>query len=279
MKLSIVPMSFRAVVAVAAMAFFTIGCDDDNNGVNNGGTEGRLVLLIHDAPVDDFREVWLTVTSVRMIGADDDSTGPGDVILSQPVRMDFLKLDSTAQILAAVNVGAGSYSKIRLQVTDPEFVRDDDSVFSGDDIHLVANGHVDLNTQGDVLIVGNEVTVVSLDLALENSIQINQTGNGRYILRPQIFVDNTLEDEEGIIIVGATVSSINLGTSIIVVETSGNESDATLSVQTNGATEVLSIDGLPIALSSLSVGSHINVVGTIDVETGLVTATEVQIVQ
>jgi len=191
--------------------------------------------------------------------------------------MDFLALDSTAQILAAADIGAGTYSKIRLQVSNPEFVRDDDSVFSGDDIHLVANGHVDINTQGDVLIVGNEVTVVSLDLDLDNSIQINQTGNGRYILRPQIFVDNDMEGEEGIIIDGAVITSVNLDTRIVTIETSGTESNASLTVETNTQTEILAISGLPIELAALLVGSAIDIVGTIDVETGVVTASRIRI--
>lgn len=266
-----------AAMAVLGITLFMGGCGDDD-AVNNNGTQGQLILLMHDAPVDDFKEVWLTVESVRMIGADDDSTGPGDIILSTPVRMDFLELDSTAQILAAAGIDAGSYSKIRLEVSNPEFVRNDDSVFSGDDIKLVANGHVDINTQGDLFIVGNEVTVISLDLDVDNSIQINQTGNGRYILRPQIFVDNTMEDEEGIIISGANITAVNLNTNVITVETSGTESDATLSVRTNGQTAIRDIAGPPIALSTLLIGSSINIVGTIDVDSGVVTATGIQVV-
>ena len=266
-----------ALAALGVVVLVMAGCSDDDNGVNNDGAQGRIVLLMHDAPVDDFKEVWLTVGSVTMIGADTDSGSSGEIVLSESIRMDFLALDSTAQILAAANIGTGTYSKIRLQVSNPEFVRDDDSVFSGDDIHLVANGHVDINTQGDVLIVGNEVTVVSLDLDLDNSIQINQTGNGRYILRPQIFVDNDMEGEEGIIIDGAVITSVNLDTRIVTIETSGTESNASLTVETNTQTEILAISGLPIELAALLVGSAIDIVGTIDVETGVVTASRIRI--
>lgn len=266
-------------VAAAALGIVPLmsGCGNDD-GVNSNGTQGQLILMIHDAPGDAFKEVWLTVESVRMIGSDNDSIGPGEVILSQSVRMDFLELDSTARILAAAGVKAGSYSKIRLAVSDPELIRDDDSVFVGDDVQLVANGHVDINTQGDMLIVGNEVTVVSLDLDVANSIQINQTGNGRYIVRPQIFVDNTLDDEVGIIIAGAVITAVDLTSQVITVKTSGAESDATLTITTDVQTDILGIGGLPVALSTLPVGSRINVVGTIDVASGVVTATGIQVV-
>ncbi|HWO57582.1 MAG TPA: DUF4382 domain-containing protein [bacterium] len=266
-----------SVVVLLIAAFAAAGCGDDDNGVGNNGAQGKMVLLMHDAPVDDFKEVWLTVESVTMIGADADSAAGGEVVLDNAVRMDFLALDSVAQVLAAAEVAAGSYSKIRFQVSDPEFVRDDDSVFAGEDIHLVANGHVDINTQGNLIVVGNEVTVISLDLDLDNSIQINQTGNGRYILRPQIFVDGDTDGDAQIIIDGAVISSVDLGTGIVTVTTSGAESDTTITVLTDSETEILAVGGLAIPLASLLTGSTVDIVGTIDLETGVVTATSIQV--
>lgn len=265
------------LTALGVVALVIAGCSGTDNGVNNGAAQGKMVLLMHDAPVDDFKEVWLTVESVSMIGAGADSASAGRIVLADPIRMNFLALDSTAQIIGAANIAAGSYSKIRLQVSNPEFVRDDDSVFSGDAVHLVANGHVDINTQGDVLIIGNEVTVVSLDLDLQNSLQINQTGNGRYTLRPQIFVDNSFTGVEGIIISGAVIKSVDLVNNTITIETSGMESDASLTIKTGVQTEILSIGGLPISLTALPVGAAAEIVGTIDVDTGLVTASWIRI--
>lgn len=263
-------------VAIAGLMLAIAGCNDDDNGTGGTSQRGSMVLMMHDAPIDDMKEAWVTVESVTMIGADDDSAS-GEVVLSESVRMDLLALDSTSQILAAADVQAGAYNKIRLQISDPEFVRDDDSVFSGDDIHLVANGHVDLNTQGDVFIVGNEVTVVSLDLDVENSVQINQTGNGRYILRPQIFVDTDVSDEEGIIISNATIMSIDLNTNQFTVSTSDTEANIDIVVITTQETDIVTIGGAQLALASLLIGSTVDVVGTIDMDTGVVTATEVQV--
>lgn len=266
-----------AVPVAAAMIFAVTGCGDDDNGTGGASQRGSMVLMMHDAPIDDMKEVWVTVESVTMIGADMDSSASGEVVLSESVRMDLLALDSTAQILAAADVQAGAYDKIRLQISDPEFVRNDDSVFTGSDIQLVANGHVDLNTQGDVFIVGNEVTVVSLDLDVENSVQINQTGNGRYILRPQIFVDTDVSDEEGIIISNATIVSIDLSTNQFTVSTSDSEANVDISVITTQDTDIVTVGGAQLALASLLIGSTVDIVGTIDMDTGVVTATEVQV--
>ena len=265
----------HALLGLGIAAVTLAGCND--NGTGGASGRGSMVLIMHDAPVDDFKEVWVTVESVTMIGADADSNASGEVVLSESVRMDLLTLDSTAQIIAAADVAAGSYSKIRLQVSDPEFVRNDDSVFMDEDIHLVADGHVDINTQGDVFVVGEQVTVVSLDLDVNNSIQINQTGNGRYILRPQIFVDNDMADEEGIVIRGATVTSINLSTGRLTLSTSQNVAAVDLMVSTTSETDILSVGGLPVGLVALSVGSTVDVVGTIDVDTGVVTASEIRV--
>jgi hypothetical protein len=262
-----------------AAQFAINGCSGEDTSTASTDSSGRVLLLMHDKPVDDFKEVWLTVASVRMIGsgANDDSPTSGQIVLDQAARMDFLALDSMAQILAAANVEPGAYSKIRLEVSDPEFVRNDDSVFSGDDVKLVANGHVDINMQGDMLIIGNEVTIISLDLDLDNSLQINQTGNGRYILHPQIFIDNSIGGTEGIIIVGATVRALNLDTRILTISTAGTASDALLAVTTNSHTGFFALGGVPIELATFRAGDIIDIVGTIDIGTGLVTASEMRV--
>lgn len=269
----------RPLVTILAMAALALsGCNDDNatNGTSQGGT---MVLIMHDAPMDNFREAWVTVESVTMIGDEDDNTSD-EIVLVEPVRMDLLSLDSAALLLAVADVDAGAYSKIRLQVSDPEFVRNDDSVFAGEDIKLVANGQVDLNTQGDVFVVADDITVVSLDLDVDNSLQINQTGNGRYILRPQIFVDNETSGEEGIIIDGAVITlvDLNAGRFTIVMPPPQAQSDMDLIVITTSHTEISATGGAPLALATLMLGSTVDIVGAINMETGVITASRIQVV-
>jgi len=255
------------------------GCTDDNNGTGSTTGNGRLVLLMHDAPADNFSEIWLTVESVRLIGAgsDDDSGSTGPVILDNPVRMDFLALESVSLILASAEVGAGEYSKIRLQVSDPEFVRDDDSVFTGDDIQLVANGHVDLNAQGTgIHIEEGSFTIVSLDLDARNSIQVTETGNGRYILRPQILIDADLEPTQAVLIEGARVVSINTEDDVVHVALS--ESGHVLPVTFTSQTQIQTLGGLPVAIGAVNTGATVDIIGTMDAGTGTITASQILIV-
>ena len=267
-----------SLLSLSAAFVFVAGCNDDNSTNNTSGA-GQVVLMMHDAPVDDFKEVWLTVESVTMIG-DDDSNNV-ETLLSDGVRMDFLALDSISQVLAMGDVQSGTYSKIRLQVSDPEFVRDDDSVFTEPDVKLVANGHVDLNPQGPITIDADSLHIISLDLDLENSLQINETGNGRYILRPQIFIegDDDIDDDgdndEEITIDNATIVSISVSGSVLVVSVPGSQDN--LTVTTNTETVIESEDGLPLTLVALTVGAEIEIEGILDVVTGDIVATEIEL--
>ncbi len=278
MKNAFVKAEWLCVMSVAVVFLFVAGCDDDNS-TNNTSGEGTVILVMHDAPVDDFKEVWLTVESVTMIGeADSNNT---EVLLSEGVRMDFLDMDSISQVLAMSNVESGTYSKIRLQVSDPEFVRDDDSVFTEPEVKLVANGHVDLNPQGTITIDADSLHLISLDLDLETSLQINQTGNGRYILHPQIFIDGDDDidedgdDDEDITFGHATIVSVDLLSGVLVVSAPGSQGNFT--VRTNVQTVIKGEDDLPLTLAQLTVGSEIKVKGEYDLITGEIYATHIEL--
>lgn len=278
MKNRFVRAGWLRVISAAFAFFFIAGCSDDST--NNTSGDASVVLVMHDAPVDDFKEIWLTVESVTMISdADSNNT---EVLLSEGVRMDFLDLDSISQVLAASNVESGTYSKIRLQVSDPEFVRDDDSVFTEPEVKLVANGRVDLNPQGTITIDADSLHLISLDLDLENSIQINQTGNGRYILHPQIFIDGDDDidedgdDDEDITFGHATIVSIDLSLGVLVVSAPGSQDN--FSIRTNVQTEIKGEDNLPLTLAQLTVGSELRVKGELDLITGEIHATQIVLV-
>ncbi len=261
-------MVLVAAILIATPLWFS-GCSGNKD--NNGTQQGQMMMIMHDAPVDDFSQVWVNVVAVTMIGA----SGHDEVVLDAPMRLDLLSLDSMSQILGVASVNAGTYTKIRLDVSNPEFVRDDDSVFSGDDIQLVANGHVDLNAQGGIHIAPDSLTVVSLDFDLNNSLQIVQTGQGRYILRPQIFIDANNQALEDVTLTGVTVMSVNLETHTVIVDLGGpNEM---VVVRTNGQTAILGIGGLSLGLEALIPGAHVSVSGTLNVITGVITADTIQL--
>jgi hypothetical protein len=257
------------------LTFAVIGCSDDDSstGSDNQGP-GMALILIHDAPVDSLKEVWLTVSSVRLIGGDSDSA---DVtVLDEPLRLDFLSLDSVSRVLTLAEMEAQSFSKIRLEVSDPEFLDKDDNTIESEDIQLVANGKVDLNFQGEVVIAPDEVTLISVDLDVENSIQVNQTGNGKYILHPQFKLDGAVDPGAKVEIEDGTLVSVDLATGELEIEVPG--STTPLVVATDSGTEFKDAAGDPIGLSDLVPGMMVDIEGHIDPDSSVITAEEVKIV-
>lgn len=239
---------------------------------------GKAVILIHDAPVDSLQEVWLTVSSVRLIGANGGSKG--ETLLYEPMRLDFLKLDSVSRLLTVADLEAQTFSKIRLEVSDPEFVDKNGEVIESSDIKLVANGKVDLNFQHPVSIEADELTVVSIDLDLDNSIQVNQTGKGKFILRPQFKVDAVLDSsvtDSSITVemVDATIIRTNPSAGTIDVELPG--SPAILVVVVNPGTNYLNGSGDVITFADLKPATRVFIFGYFDAASGNFVATEIRL--
>lgn len=284
----------RIVAVLAAVALFAVGCSDDDSSTNvtDPGqlSKGGVILLMHDAPIDDLSEIWLTVNSIRLIGdndADDDTTDVDDdstdvdddtvgvLALDEPIRMNLLALDSISRVLAVAQAPAGNYRKIRLYVSDPKFVMNDSTEVMGDDIKLVANGKVDLNAQGDVIVTTDAFTVVSIDLDAENSIQVNQTGNGMYIMRPQVFVDATVDSLESVEVMGAEIVTFDEAEGQLIIDLPG--SDEMILVDIGPQTEIRSSQGLTLDFDDLVPGEVIDILGALDTKRGQVLAQELSL--
>ena len=256
---------------ILCMAVATSGCGDDNPSGTQSDRDGLLMILIHDAPVDSLKEVWLSVHSVELIGADADSTVQPTLL--DTVRIDLKSLDSLTAVLAVAAVPSGTYSKIRLWVSDPEFVTDDGTVISKDDIKLVANGKVDINFQGPFFLEADSTSVISLDFDLDSSIQINLTGNGKYILRPQILVDAENVTSNNIVINGAVVSSVDSIAGELMVTPHG--SSVSLTVKISSATIIEAGDGTAMTIGDIAVNDVVNVHGTLDASEGCLIAEDI----
>lgn len=284
-------VTLRVLLVLAAVTLLAVGCsDDDADNITNPGQTGTsgVVLLMHDAPIDSLSEVWLTVNSVRLLtSADDDadtteaeddsSDTSGTIALSEPVRMNLLALDSISRVLAVASVPEGVYSKIRLYVSDPLFVMEDATEIPAEQIKLVANGKVDLNPQGDVIVTTDAFTVVSLDLDAENSVQVNQTGNEKYILRPQVFVDATVDSLESVELMGGVIVSIDRTAGEITVSIPG--SDETIVVVIDESTELQDTGGAPLSITSISAGMAIDIHGAFDTKRLVVYADQITLSQ
>lgn len=165
------------------------GTPAGGDGGPEGGS-GSIGITVGDSPADDFDEILLTVSRVELIGGESEEP----VVLSEEVvTFDLLALDAATELLvAADDVPASQYSKIRLQVDEIELRRvDEDGELLEEPVfaNLVANGKLDLNPRGPFSIVDGGAIIVQLDIDARRSFLAVQTGAGQIRFRPVVFVD------------------------------------------------------------------------------------------
>lgn len=159
-------------------------------------TDGaKVTLLLTDAPSDEFDEINVTISSISLLGGDEQ------IVLFEGLEtIDLLMLENFADLFAITeDVPAGSYSKIRLQIDDLQLVRKDDDGNITETIYpdLPGNGKLDLNPRDSIELSPGDDVVLQLDIDARRSIHIVGTGNGRYRFRPVVFVELFDEANDG----------------------------------------------------------------------------------
>ncbi len=185
-------------------------CSGGGSGGGGGGatasaSNGAVGVLVTDGPADEFAKLWIDVRRIELIGSG------GKVTIFEGRRtFDLLSLRDESRLLGRHRgVPAGDWSKIRLTVDDAELIRvsrpeDVDGVVirCPEDItpedgyvcesivpDLVANGKIDLNPRGPFTVRPGELVLVQLDLDANKSLFLHETGNGKWMLRPVVFID------------------------------------------------------------------------------------------
>ena len=187
---------FERAVFTTFLALSVAACGGGSSSdqvLPSGSSQGGLTLLIGDAPADDFDAIVLTVENILLIGDD----GQLDLELTEAVEVDLLQLRNATELLVDAELPVGSYSKIRLEISDLQLQVFDvnGEIESTQRPPLPANGKVDLNPQGDFEIRAGDNLVVEIDFDLDRSLKVTETGNGTYRFRPVVFVD-VIESED-----------------------------------------------------------------------------------
>ena len=158
--------------------------------VDNG--KGTVNVFLTDAPLDlsGVSSVNVTLTGVILFPEDetamnDTSGGSGGatpvVIMSYPATFDLLTLTGGAQALLGTDeVPVGSYSRIRLEVSDANLTYLDGTTAS----LKIESGKVDVPIH--FKISQDQTTGVVLDFDAAASVQVNDTANQQLILRPVV---------------------------------------------------------------------------------------------
>ena len=252
-------------------------------GGGGGGGSAKIALdtpatvgvLLTDAPVGRWDEAIATITSVSLIGDNGQVT-----LFSGSQTIDLLKLGDFSELFAVSdNVPPGRYSKIRLQLSD--LVLNDIDPVTGEvesvQPKLVGNGKIDLNPQGSFMIGPGDVIFVELDFDMAKSLKITETGNGKIILRPVVFVNIRTDRPDGRLArVHGEINRIDpAGAGFELCQTDfasrwdGDSSNELpdfddrhcLTVSTDTSTGIFATNGLPETFADLAVGEQATVIG------------------
>ena len=188
-----------SLVAAIAAALTLTACGGGGGsaaGPAPSDATATVGVLITDAPVGQWDEAIATITSVTLIGDD------GQVeLFSGSQTLDLLKLADFSELFAVSDdVPAGRYSKIRLQLSDlvlNDINPDTGNVIDSEQPQLVGNGKIDLNPRDSFVLAGGDVIFIELDFDMEKSLKITETGNGKLIIRPVVFVDIRTKRPQG----------------------------------------------------------------------------------
>src|SRR3990172_2824087 len=150
----------RLLVAVLGLLAL-LGLSACGESGTGGPAAGTVTLAMTDAPSDELEALTVTIESATLIGE------PGQVPIpldDAPITLNLLDLDGINRILAAASVPAGTYSKLRLQISNATVTWPDETT---EPVTIVANGKVDLNFQGTIKIADGGATTIQLDFSAQ----------------------------------------------------------------------------------------------------------------
>jgi hypothetical protein len=175
-------------LTAGALAALLLGCGGDGSlsaRVDDG--TGTLNVHLTDAPIDmsNVQSVEVTITGVIVYPSDetmpDPSPGSPIVLMTHPETFDLLTLTGGATtLLASGEVPAGSFNRIRLEISDATLIFKD-----------ATTQPLKIESQKVDIPIGFEVGVdeqeqVTLDFDAAASVQVNETASDTFILRPVV---------------------------------------------------------------------------------------------
>jgi hypothetical protein len=116
-----------------------------------------------------------------------------------------------SRVLSSVEIPAGTYTKIRLSIENPRLVLNSDPDAVITNIQLTANGRLFVSKTFEL----PEGEPYLLILTFED-IHLVETGNGGYVLTPQLRADIDIEPAEAVIV--GTITAMNKDTDTLIVQ-------------------------------------------------------------
>ncbi|HEU4617759.1 MAG TPA: DUF4382 domain-containing protein [Gammaproteobacteria bacterium] len=176
---------FARLGAAVFTACTVAACSGGGSGGGPNEATGKLTVTLTDAPVTDVGEIWLEVTGLSLKPQGD---GPAiDFALDPPLKVDLLTLtpDNAATLLAGVEVPAGAYDWLAMDVNAAFDGTTDDShvitTVGGTEELRVPSGRVRLVS--GFTITADQATSFMIDWDTRQGL-VHPPGQQGYMLRP-----------------------------------------------------------------------------------------------
>lgn len=176
--------------ALALGLLFAAACDTTTPG---GGAEGRLHVLLTDAPLDDVAEARVTIERVELMGDDGER-----IILSDEDRsFDLLELQNgVTTTLADVTLPEGTYSEMRIIVAEEATLTFTDGSTSRLKIPSGSASGIKIRFPAFEIDDDNDVIVLTVDFDASRSF-VRAGNSGKYIFKPVIKAESLrVNDDE-----------------------------------------------------------------------------------
>jgi hypothetical protein len=176
--------ALRLFLACGSLALI-LSC---NGGSSHTGGTGTIQVHLTDAPIDlsTVQSVTVTITGVLVYRGSDTmmpqvDDGGSIALVTHPETFDLLTLTGGATtLLASGEVPAGSYQRIRLEISSATLTYKD-----GTEAALkIDSNKVDIPIPFHVAV--DQTSTMTLDFDAAASVQVNDTASGSLILRPVV---------------------------------------------------------------------------------------------
>jgi hypothetical protein len=248
------------------------GGGDGGNAKTGVSTAPATVgVVITDAHTDQWDKALATITSVTLISDEGHQE-----IFSGEKEVDLLALREHVKLFAVKRgVRPGYYSKIRLTIKEKQkgehllLIDEDPGAPVPKQWVKVPSSKVDLNPKETIYIAPGSVVFASLDWDMEKSLKLTETGSGKWIMRPVIFVHVGVKPmfKRGLVRLSGIVETVgDLGFRLCstpeATASSTDSKDFCVNVLVKGNTGVFGEDGEPRVVDpKVAVGEELTVVG------------------
>lgn len=282
-KISLRRSGLRGIVAASLLALAACGGGGGgssasvNNPAPTAPTTGKVAILLTDAPTDAFCQILATVERIDLLGASGSPTN----VFTGSETVDVLHMRNYTDFFAIdAEVPIGTYDKVRMTLSDLALVECDaagnpEPASGWEHPKLPGNGKLDLNPRGSFEVIGGETLVIELDLDMQKSLHVHQTGNGKWQFRPVVFVTIRPDHTKLVRVFGAArnVGSTTFELCPAEPASSTDTGSATpgtecLDVFTNGSTGIFDETGSPVGLGAITNGDLLTAIGFLSVYDG-----------